>query len=319
MKVFILIACLAVAVSANKALWEDFKSNHKKSYKSLIEERLRHQIFLNNLDIIEKHNVEYEQGLTSFKKGVNQFADWTREEFGAFLKLSGSAERPKTTEKFQAVQAAPDSIDWRSTGSVTPVKDQGSCGSCWAFSTTGSLESQLKIQKGKLISLSEQNLVDCAGSYGNEGCNGGLMTSAFEYIQDHGINSEAAYPYEERDRRCRFNASAVITKVSGYVQIQEDSEEDLLNAVGTVGPVSVSIDASDEFQFYESGLFTDRTCDKAYLNHGVLAVGYGSENGKDFWIVKNSWGPSWGERGYIRMNRGKNMCGIASDACYPKL
>ncbi|CAH0545773.1 unnamed protein product [Brassicogethes aeneus] len=316
MKIIILFACLAVAVSANtQEQWKSFKQTHQKSYRSLIEERLRYKIFSDNLEKIEQHNAEFEQGLITYKQGVNQFADWTEEEFIAFLKLNGPAQKAKSDEVFEAIKSAPLKQDWRLSGAVTPVKDQGSCGSCWSFSATGALESQNQIKNGKLVSLSEQNLIDCSGSYGNEGCNGGLMTSAFEYVQDHGIMAEAAYPYEEVQRKCRFNKSKVVLKSSGYVDIKENSETDLINAIGTVGPVSVAIDATSKLQFYSSGLFTDKTCSKNALNHGVLAVGYGSDN----IVVKNSWGSSWGENGYVRFTRGKNLCGIAAMATYPKL
>ncbi|CAH0545780.1 unnamed protein product, partial [Brassicogethes aeneus] len=313
MKIILLLACLAVAVSANtQEQWKSFKQTHHKSYRSLIEERLRYQIFSNNLEKIEQHNAEFEQGLITYKQGVNQFADWTEEEFIAFLKLNGPAQKVKSDEVFEAIEAAPATKDWRSLGAVTPIKDQGFCGSCWSFSATGALEGQNKIKNGKLVSLSEQNLVDCSDSYGNMGCDGGLMDFAFEYVKDHGIMAEAAYPYEEVQRKCRFNKSKVVVKSSGYVDIKRNSETDLINAVGTVGPISVGIDATSKFQFYSSGIFNDNTCSKEILNHGVLAVGYGS----NYIIVKNSWGSSWGEDGYIRFTRGKNLCGIAATASY---
>ncbi|XP_049821346.1 procathepsin L-like [Aethina tumida] len=313
MKVLIAVACLAALAYANEEAWKNFKAG--KQYKSIIEERLRYQIFLNNVQMIEEHNAKYEQGLVTFKKAVNQFADYTAEEFKAFLKLSGSAKKVKSTEVFKPTKSAPSSIDWRATGAVTPVKDQGSCGSCWSFSATGALEGQNQIQNGKLVSLSEQNLVDCSSSYGNYGCNGGLMVAAFEYVRDHGIESEAAYPYTGRDGSCKYDSSKSVLTVSGYTEISEGDEDDLVEAIGTVGPIAVAIDATNELQFYSSGIFTDNTCSEYALNHGVLAVGYGSDN----IIVKNSWGTSWGESGYVRFKRGSNLCGIASMASYPRL
>ncbi|XP_019871022.1 procathepsin L [Aethina tumida] len=316
MKFVLVIAsvCL-VLVTANQQDFENFKIQHGKVYRSSVEQRLRYQIYLNNLQEIEEHNARYEKGLTTYKKAVNQFADMTKEEFLAFLKLSGTAPKVKATELFQSRKAAPSSIDWRATGAVTPVKNQKSCGSCWSFSATGSLEGQNQIKNGKLVSLSEQNLVDCSSSYGNAGCNGGLMDLAFEYVRDHGINSEADYPYEGVNGKCRFDSSNIVLKATGYGKIKKDDEDDLIEAIGTIGPISVAIDATSFLQFYSSGIFTDSTCSKHSLNHGVLAVGYT----EDTIIVKNSWASSWGESGYVRFKRGSNLCGIATDASYPLL
>jgi len=205
---------------------------------------------------------------------------------------------------------------------VTPVKNQGQCGSCWAFSTTGSLEGAHFRQTGKLVSLSEQQLVDCSGKTGNEGCNGGLMDNAFEYIKENGgLDTEQSYPYHAHNEKCHFNKKTIGATCSGFMDIESGDEDALKEAVATVGPVSIAIDVTeDKFMFYKEGIFVDDECTntRETLNHGVLAVGYGSNSTTDYWLVKNSWGESWGEAGYIRMARNlNNMCGIATAASYP--
>ncbi|XP_045477246.1 procathepsin L-like [Harmonia axyridis] len=328
MKVLVAFFFLAAVVFANAVQddevlrkWSEFQATYGKSYRSPVEARKRLAIFRNNLNQIEQHNALFEEGKTTYTKGINQFADWTKDEFLQYVN-KGLKNKPTVVGlPFNRTKGfvVPESIDWRTNNVVTGVKDQGQCGSCWAFSSTGSIEGQLGL-KGNLVSLSEQNLMDCSWDQGNMGCNGGLMTSAFDYVMQNGIESESDYPYQEYDGDCNADPSKVVTKMSNYVNIDSGSEPALQEAVAQIGPISVAIDASFELQLYDSGILDDGSCSSESLNHGVLLVGMGIENGKEYYIVKNSWGASWGEKGYFRLVRNKNnRCGIATMATYPVL
>lgn len=317
-------------------LWNEFKKSHGKTYLGAEMESLRFSIFKKNVETIEKHNQEYSSGLHTYRLGINPYADWTPEEFRGMLGTSNKfrSRDIESVGRFIGLPEhikVPESIDWREKGAVTPVKNQGQCGSCWAFSTTGSLEGQHFISTGNLISLSEQQLVDCSKKYNNDGCNGGLMDNAFTYIKENGgIESEEAYPYKGKEGKCKFNPKNVVANCTGFIDIKSGDEDALKEAVASVGPVSIAIDVTeDKFMLYKDGVFVDNTCSNGQddLNHGVLVVGYGSDDsiasgkrkeGLEFWIVKNSWGPKWGEEGYIRMARNKNnMCGVSTSASYP--
>jgi len=272
----------------------------------------RYNTFKANLELINAHN----NGSSGWKMGVNQFADLSPAEFKTYLGLKprdNSYLRSKNVEVFSDAPASND-IDWVSKGAVTPVKDQAQCGSCWAFSTTGSMEGAVAVKSGRLTSLSEQQLVDCAGSSGNQGCNGGLMDDAFNWIISHkGLGSEASYPYTARDGTCRDVPS--VSTISGFKDVQQGSEDALMTALN-MQPVSIAIEADQSsFQMYKSGVFTG-PCGQQ-LDHGVLLVGSGTDGGQDYWRVKNSWGASWGDSGFIRIIRGKNVCGLSNMASYP--
>ncbi|TXG61663.1 hypothetical protein EZV62_013026 [Acer yangbiense] len=210
--------------------------------------------------------------------------------------------------------------DWRESGIVSPVKDQGHCGSCWTFSTTGALEAAYHQAFGKGISLSEQQLVDCAQAFNNFGCNGGLPSQAFEYIKfNGGLDTEEAYPYTGKDEACKFSSENVGVQVLNSVNITLGAEDELKHAVALVRPVSVAFEVVKSFRFYKGGVFTSTTCGSTPMdvNHAVLAVGYGVEDDVPYWLIKNSWGDSWGDNGYFKMEFGKNMCGVATCASYP--
>ncbi|ENN80696.1 hypothetical protein HUJ04_011681 [Dendroctonus ponderosae] len=318
MKFFILgsLFVAAVAASLEQDAFQAFKLKQNKTYKTPVEETTRYGIFQAKLLEIEEHNSRFEQGLETYKKGVNKFSDWTQDEFNAYLGLHPKpAKLGKGIPYVKTGVSVPASVDWRTEGYVTGVKNQGDCGSCWAFSLTGSVEGALFKSTGKLVSLSEQQLVDCTYGTVNFGCDGGYLEETFPYIQETGLEAEASYPYKARDGTCKFDASKVVTKINDYVYWYGD-EEALLEATATIGPISVAMDAN-YIDSYASGVFSSRLCSSDDLNHGVLVVGYGSENGVNYWLVKNSWAEDWGESGYLKLLRGQNECGIAEDDSYP--
>ncbi|XP_065190552.1 procathepsin L-like [Sycon ciliatum] len=325
MKCLIVLALVA-AVSAKSVLeelkiseeWDTFKTQFEKMYGTEEEEVRRYTIFKGEARKIEKINA---QNLT-FQLGVNQFADMTDEEYAQVL----GYRQDKSLSSAESFVGNPDvklpsEVDWVTKGYVTPIKNQGACGSCWAFSTTGSTEGQHFKKTGNLVSLSEQNLVDCSQKEGDHGCHGGLMDFGFKYIiENHGIDTEESYPYTAKDGTCRFKESHVGATITSYKDVlPRKSESSLQEAVATIGPVSVAIDASSTyFRYYKHGVLIDHKCSSTRLDHGVLAVGYGVEEEQDYWLVKNSWGTSWGNKGYIMMARNhENMCGISTAASYP--
>lgn len=309
--------------------WVLWKKAFKKVYDSFEEEVQRMENWLKNMAHIEKHNFEYAIGQKTFKLGMNHYGDMTSKEFGAMVNgFKPSKKSPKFksqdnlyTDHLTDKEEIAKEVDWREHGLVTEVKDQGQCGSCWAFSSTGALEGQMMAKFGKLPDLSEQNLVDCSRDEGNQGCNGGLMDAAFEYVKhQEGLDDEDFYPYEGVDTPpCRYEKSHRAADDVGYKMIPEGDEKALKHALAKVGPVSVAIDASNpSFQFYESGVYYEPHCSPENLDHGVLAVGYGKEGHDKYWLVKNSWSDAWGDEGYIKMARNReNHCGIASYAVYP--
>ncbi|KAM3918076.1 cathepsin S-like [Leptodactylus fuscus] len=305
--------------------WNLWTKTYEKMYNNKEDEQRRRNIWEDNLKFIMVHNLEHSLGLHPYEVGMNHLGDMTSEEVLAtmtgFRHVDIAESNDTSLPEGLMKSKIPDSIDWRKQNCVTDVKDQGMCSSSWAFSSTGSLECQLKIRKGKLVSLSAQNLVDCSGSYGNNGCVGGFLVAAYRYMSDNGIEAESTYPYEGQDRTCHFSTTKKATSISSYKQIPYGDENELKQVVGKVGPVSVAIDASRRsFYLYKKGVYYDPLCSSSQTNHAVLVVGYGAEDGVEYWLVKNSWGPSFGDEGYIKMARNHyNHCGIANYGSYPVL
>ncbi|XP_039157258.1 LOW QUALITY PROTEIN: cysteine proteinase COT44 [Eucalyptus grandis] len=326
-------AVAAVAAAAARTdeevmgMYELWLAKHGKAYNGLGERERRFEIFRDNLRFVDEHTALNR----SYALGMNRFADLTNEEYRAIylgtrsdpMRRVAKARRASDRYALPPLRDSmlPAAVDWRTKGAVNKVKDQELAGSCWAFSTIAAVEGINQIVTGELISLSEQELVDCDRSY-DAGCNGGLMDYAFQFIIDNGgIDTEEDYPYLGVDGTC--DASGVNSKVvsiDGYEDVPAFDERALKKAVAHQ-PVSVAIEAGNrDFQLYESGVFTGE-CGTA-LDHGVIAVGYGKEHGADYWLVRNSWGAEWGESGYIKMERNLannyfGKCGIAMEASYP--
>lgn len=324
MKLFVVL-CLSLAIASAhlsdvdyRFLFGKFVQEHNKIYTP--EEYFRRfQIFQDNVDFIVAQN---EMNHT-YTLGIGPFADLTFEEFTAQY-LSPLEVHEYHPVPLAAFVTAPKEKDWQEEGMVPDIKDQGQCGSCWAFSAVSAIETACAIHEGykpgELVLLSEQELVDCSKSYGNHGCQGGLMDNAFKYVIKNGLCKEDDYQYTARDGACKSSSCTHTCKISSFVDVVKYSEEELI-AAEALTVVSVAIAVAPDFQHYKEGIF-DGKC-AAQLNHGVALVGYGEVDSTLFWRVRNSWGTRWGEQGYIRMKRGpetgySGKCGILSMSSYPK-
>lgn len=307
--------------------FEEFIAKHGKVYATLEERSHRLETFARNLLFIQLHN---SQNFT-YSLASNAFADLTFDEFrnrhftGYRSRRTGlQGVNQENISNRELLNVDPDSLpetfDWRDKGCVSDVKDQRKCGACWAFSAAGAVEGAHCAKYGELRNLSEQQMVDCSGPEGNAGCNGGEMDDAFQYIIDRGgLCTEEAYPYTATEGPCRDEKCKPVVSVTKFVDVPRKSEKALKAAVALKAPVSVAIQANQTpFQFYHSGVF-DGSCGKN-LNHGVLVVGYGTESGKDYWLVKNSWGTKWGENGFMKLLRDDGSdsgeCGILMEPSY---
>jgi cathepsin L len=315
------LACaFALSERQTQTAFSQWMHQNKKSYGHE-EFRQRYAIFKKNLNYITAYNARN----TGTTLAMNKFGDLSNNEFQLLFlgfRMDLAKQQPWVATFKNEGKPLDAGFDWRTKGAVTPIKNQGQCGSCWSFSTTGSTEGCHQITTGKLVSLSEQNLVDCSNAQGDEGCNGGLMTDAMTYIiQNGGIDTESSYPYTAEDGTCAYNAQNSGATLKAFTNVAA-GDENALQQSCAMGPVSVAIDAShDSFQFYSSGVYYEPDCSTSQLDHGVLAIGWGTDStsGSDYWIVKNSWGTDWGQEGFIWMSRNKqNNCGIATMATLPQ-
>ncbi|KAJ8935491.1 hypothetical protein NQ314_012783 [Rhamnusium bicolor] len=295
MKFLLVLASVVLAINAatDQELWMEFKETHGREYRNLRGRTTSASQFSNKICVPSKNTMKVPIADQYWK-----------------LKRPSSMYLPNLE--------APAEVNWVNKGVVTGVKNQGSCGSCWSFSATGALEGAYAVKHGSLISLSEQNLMDCSTSYGNNACNGGLMEYAYKYVHDYGIETEKDYPYTAKKGTCQYSSSKkTAVKVTGYSTVTKKNEASLATAVANQ-PVAVAVNAQ-KWQHYAGGIFDDSSCSQS-IDHGVLAVGYATSGSTPYWLIKNSWGTSWGEKGYIRLVRNKNnQCGVVNDATVPSL
>jgi len=304
-------AKLSGDLNSELAIWADYKQTYNRQF-SPSEEVSRFNCFRANLQTIDDFNAK-----GGAMHGLNAYTDLCPEEFKPMhsgLVIPKNLTRKSLGAIFSPAEvkaATAASVDWRQRGAVTHVKNQGMCGSCWSFSSTGNMEGQHFLKTGKLVALSEEELVQCSTN-GNMGCNGGLMDNAFQWaITNGGMDTEQDYPYTSGGG----NTGTCITakqkndaaKFTSYHDLPND-EDQMAAWVSTHGPLSIAVDASSGWQTYSGGIVTD--CDGQQLDHGVLIVGYGTQGTTNYWIVKNSWGTGWGENGYIRLQKGTNQCGL---------
>jgi len=318
---FLVVALLACVFARteleSQTKFIDFIKKFGKSY-SHEDFRRRYEIFKDNLNRIDESNRKAKHATF----GVTQFSDLSIEEFRSTILMKNPIiSTPKRTvgvlETKLPQESLPTSLDWRSKGAVTPVKNQGQCGSCWAFSVTENIESMWILgghAKNTTLKLSPQQIVDCDNSDG--GCNGGNPPTAYDYvIGAGGLESESAYPYTAQDGNCNFNNKDVQAKISSWKYASSwHSESELQNNLVGWGPLSICVDAAN-WQNYQSGVMTWEEC--AWINildHCVELVGYNQDASVPYWIVRNSWGTSWGENGYILLSMGSNTCGLANEA-----
>nr|CAM57981.1 silicatein alpha [Geodia cydonium] len=324
-----LLAVLAVKAAAAAVQfsyteeWHMWKTQHGKSYGSVREELERHLVWLANREYINAHNQN--SHIFGFTLAMNHLGDITDAEYEEIYSTYCDIDHGNYTKVYDPSRYSstlPDAIDWRTNNAVTSIKDQGYCGASYAFSAVGALEGANALATGTLTSLSEQNIIDCSIPYGNHGCKGGNMYDTYLYIvANEGIDTSASYPYSAKQLGCSYSVSGRGARISNSISIESGSEEGLQSAVANIGPIAVAVDAqSSAFRYYSSGVYSSTQCSSSTLTHAMVVTGYGTYNGKEYYLVKNSFGTNWGMNGYILMARNKyNQCGIATDASYPTL
>jgi len=305
-----------------------FKINHNRHYSTPEEEEQRKLNFLNSLQIVEKHNELYKKGEKSYELGINLFSDLSADEYKAMFRMPNpTVRKPEPAPAFIAnlTVAAPQSFDWRQHGKVTPVKSQGDCGSCWSFSVTGAIESLYAIKHNQNLDLSEEQLIDCM----NSKCDGEWIYDGYKYVIANGLETESAYPYTAGSGKynaCKEKKSSPHTHISSYKSLGKGISEahplatdaEIMAAV-QIQPVSVMFNADgDDFGSYKSGVITTNNMGWEG-SHAVIIVGWGTENGKDYWLIKNSWGAEWGDAGYFKMVRGQNLRHVNEYLYFPVL
>ena len=316
--VVLLIALVSCETDDDSVVFKAFQKfikKYQKNYSSINEFLARFQVFKSNFEgVLKNEDLPY-------KTGITKFSDLTKQEFArTYLNLNYDAMAMANFEPtyVKSSNAAPTSYDWRNYNRVAAVKDQGSCGSCWAFSTVANLEGLYAAKKGVIKTFSEQMLVDCDTS--DSGCNGGLMEYAFTWLKNNGgIMFDSDYAYTGRKSTCRKNASKYADfKVTGYKKLGSSystwspvDENEVKEFLYETGPLAIALNA-DPLQTYSSGILdlSSARCPTSGINHAVTLVGYGTSGSTDYWIVKNSWGRSWGESGYFRIRRGNGTCGV---------
>jgi cathepsin L len=312
-------AFLATPITDAERAFINFITQYRRTYGTKEEYAYRLELFSKVYEQIQAHDAV----ATGYELGINHLSDMSSYEYSQMLGYVSQPGDKVYSSEVNNLRA--DTIDWRTKGAVTPVKDQGSCGSCWAFSSTGSLEGAYFNSGKSLTSFSEQQLVDCAKGvkYLNFGCNGGMMDNAFKYWEDFLAMTESSYAYKAKDGTCAYAAASGVVNTKAFVDVTPKDASALETAVNK-GPVSVAIQANQiVFQSYKSGVLADDGKCGTNLDHGVLVVGYGSESGTSYFIVKNSWGSSWGESGYIRLGYNGSTkvgaCGVLMEPSYPTL